>query len=73
MHERDKRVLLRRYLEEGLSKAAISRKVGVGLRTVYRWIESGEASREREGEALGYLSPAQFEAHHHGPPVKIAV
>jgi len=23
--------------------------------------------------ALGYLSPVQFEAHHHGPPVKIAV
>jgi len=23
--------------------------------------------------ALGYLSPAQFEAHHHGPPVRIAV
>ena len=23
--------------------------------------------------ALGYLSPTQFEAHHHGPPVKIAV
>lgn len=36
------RVLLVHYLEQGLSKAAIARQVGIDRRTVYRWIAAGE-------------------------------
>ena len=36
------RVLLVHYLEQGLSKAAIARQVGIDRRTVYRWLAAGE-------------------------------
>ena len=34
---RGKRVLLRHYLEQGMTKAAIARQVGVSRDTIYRW------------------------------------
>ena len=37
MYRREKHVLLRHYLEQGLSKAAIARELGVKRRTIYRW------------------------------------
>ncbi len=46
MYRREKHVLLRHYLEQGLSKAAIARELGVKRRTIYRWIEAGELDRE---------------------------
>ena len=36
---REKRVLLRHYLEQGMNKAVIARDLGVSRRTVYHWIE----------------------------------
>jgi transposase len=36
------RVLLVHYLEQGLSKAAIARKLGLDRRTIHRWIASGQ-------------------------------
>ena len=42
---REKRVLLRHYLEQGMPKAAIARHLGVSRRTVYNWIEAGELDR----------------------------
>ena len=51
---REARVLLRHYLEQGMSKAAIARQVGVSRRTVYRWIASGQLERELDGEAVRY-------------------
>ena len=50
MYGREQRVLLRHYLERGLSKAHIARELGVSRRTVYHWIESGQLEREPEGE-----------------------
>jgi transposase len=47
-------VLLRHYLERGLSKAALARKLGVSRRTIYHWIEQGELDRELDGEAVRY-------------------
>jgi transposase len=35
------RVLLVHYFEQGLSKAAIARQVGIDRRTVYRWLDDG--------------------------------
>lgn len=46
MYAREHRVLLRHYLEQGLSKAEIARTLGVSRRTLYYWIDSGQVDRE---------------------------
>ncbi len=51
---REKRVLLRHYLEEGMPKAAIARHLGVSRRTVYNWIEAGELDRGADSKAVRY-------------------
>lgn len=51
---REKRVLLRHYLEEGMKKAAIARKLGVSRRTVHHWIETGQLDRELDDEPVRY-------------------
>jgi len=42
---REKRVLLRHCLEQGLSKTAIARELGIQRRTVYHWIEPEQLDR----------------------------
>lgn len=42
MYSRETRVLLRHYLEQGVGKAELARKLGVSRRTVYHWIESAQ-------------------------------
>ena len=54
MFRREKRVLLRHHLEQGLPKAEIARRVGVGRRTVYHWIETGQLDRELDAEPARY-------------------
>jgi transposase len=44
----DIRVLLIHYLEQGLSKAGIARKLGLNRRTINRWIAGGQIEREVE-------------------------
>ena len=51
---REKRVLLRHYLEQGINKAAIARDLGISRRTVYHWIETGQLDRELDEERVGY-------------------
>ncbi len=51
---REKRVLLRHYLEQGLSKAAVARHCGVSERTVYRWIAAGQLDREVDDGPVRY-------------------
>ena len=41
MYGREQHVLLRHYLERGLSKAEIARELGVSRRTVYHWDRAG--------------------------------
>jgi uncharacterized protein len=43
---REKRVLLRHYLEQGMNKAAIARELEISRRTVYHWIRTGQLDRE---------------------------
>lgn len=43
---REKRVLLRHYLERDMSKAEVARQLGIGPRTIYHWIETGQLDRE---------------------------
>ena len=54
MYAREQRVLLRHYLEQGLSKAELARKLGVSRRTLYYWLESGQLDPEQENEPVRY-------------------
>ena len=51
---REKRVLLRHYLEQGMTKAAIARQVAVSRDTIYRWIRTGQLDRDLDEEAVRY-------------------
>ena len=54
MYGTEKHVLLRHYIEQGMSKAAMARDLGVDRRTIYRWIEAGELDRDRDDEVVLY-------------------
>jgi len=54
MYGREQRVLLRHYLEQGLTKAELARTLGVSRRTVYHWIHSGQLERELDGDPVRY-------------------
>ena len=39
-------MLLRHYLERGVSKTELSRRFGVSSRTIHEWIETGQLDRD---------------------------
>ena len=51
---RETRLLLRHYLEEGMSKAAVARRLGISERTVYRWIAAGQLDGEVDEGRVQY-------------------
>ncbi len=54
MYGREKRVLLREYLEQGWSKTSLAEKLGISRRTVHHWIETGQLDRDADDEAARY-------------------
>ena len=46
MHGWETRMLLKHYLEQGVSKAELSRRFGISRRTIHGWIESGQLDRD---------------------------
>ena len=46
MYGWDTLVLLKHYLESGLSKTAIARQLGVSRRVIYHWLTTGQLERE---------------------------
>jgi transposase len=56
MYGRERRVLLRHYLEQGLSKAEIARSMGVSRRTLYHWINTGQLERDLDNGPVRYLA-----------------
>src|SRR4029453_4504594 len=56
MYGREQRVLLRHYLERGLSKAEVARELGVSRRTVYHWIETGQLDRDLDHASVQYAA-----------------
>jgi transposase len=50
----ERRVLLRHYVEQGWSKAAIARELGLDRGTIYRWIASGQLDRDLDAERVRY-------------------
>ena len=54
MFGRETRMLLRHYLEQGTSKSALARKLGVHRDTIHRWIRDGELDRDLDSEPVHY-------------------
>ena len=52
--EWERRVILKHYLDQGLSHTAIARKLGVNRRTIYRLVRSGQLERDLEAEQARY-------------------
>jgi transposase len=50
----ERHVLLRHYLEAGLSKTAIAQRLGLDRSTIHRWIRSGDLERDVDAEAIRY-------------------
>src|SRR5262245_56023553 len=51
---RETRMLLRHYLEQGASKSALARRLGVSRDTIHRWIRAGELDRDLDATPLRY-------------------
>jgi transposase len=47
-------MLLRHYLEQGTSKSALARQLGVSRDTIHRWIRAGDLDRDLDDEAVRY-------------------
>ena len=62
MHGWETRMLLKHYLERGVSKSELSRRFGVSRRTIYEWIEAGDLDRDLEAGVSRY-SPRPRREH----------
>ena len=51
---RETRMLLRHYLEQGASKSALARQLGVSRDTVHRWIRAGDLDRDLDKTPVQY-------------------
>ena len=56
-------MLLKHYLDQGVSKAELSRRFGANRRTIHYWIETGQLDRDLSAGARGY-SPRPPVPHH---------
>ncbi len=72
MHEWETRMLLRHYLEQGISKAELSRRFGVSRRTINRWIESGQLGLDLSSGVARY-SPRPRAPHKLDPYKELIV
>ncbi|MEM1202654.1 MAG: helix-turn-helix domain-containing protein [Acidobacteriota bacterium] len=62
MNRREKRVLLREYLDQGLSKTELAEKLGISRATSYHWIQTGQLDRDLDDERIRYspLPPVEM-------------
>jgi len=51
---RETRMLLRHYLEQGASKSALARQLGISRDTMHRWIRAGDLDRDLDGTPVRY-------------------
>ena len=66
MHGWETRMLLRHYLQRGVSKAALARRVGVSRRTIHEWVETGQLDRDLSSGGARY-SPRPAVPHKLAP------
>ena len=62
MHGWEIRMLLKHYLDQGVSMAELSRRFGVSRRTIHSWIESGQLDQDLSSGESSY-TPRPREAH----------
>ena len=62
MHGWETRMLLKHNLDQGVSKAELSRRFGVSRRTIHSWIESGQLDRDLSSGESSY-TPRPRVAH----------
>ena len=56
MYGWEKRMRLKHYLEQGVSKAELSRRFGVSRRTIHEWIETGQLDRDLSSGRTRYAA-----------------
>ena len=66
MHGWETRMLLRHYLQRGVSKAAVARRLGVSRRTIHEWVETGQLDRDLSSGG-GRYSPRPAVPHKLAP------
>ena len=66
MYKWEIRMLLKHYLNRGVSKAELSRRFGVNRRTIHNWVDTGQLDRDLAAGARGY-SPRPPVAHKLAP------
>lgn len=54
MYGREKRVLLREYLAQGLTKTELAKRLGISRATIYHWIRTGQLDRDLDDERVRY-------------------
>lgn len=54
MYGSERHVLLRHYLEAGLTKTAIAERLGLDRSTIHRWIRTGDLERDIDADAVRY-------------------
>jgi len=66
MYGWEPRVLLRHYLEQGLSKTAIAERLGISRRTVYDWLATGQLDRDVDPTTIIRYPPrrTQLDPYH---------
>jgi transposase len=47
-------VLLRHYLEQGVSKSELAKRFGISRRTIYHWIETAQLDRDLDSQEVHY-------------------
>ena len=50
----ERRVLLRHYLEQGMTKTELAERFGISRQTIHRWIRSGELDRDLSAAGVRY-------------------
>jgi hypothetical protein len=68
----ERHVLLRHYLEAGLTKTAIAERLGLDRSTIHRWIRTGDLERDVDADAVRYRPrpprPSKLDPYEAAPP-----
>lgn len=62
MHRWGTRIRLKYYLDQGVSKAELSRRFGIATRTIHYWIKTGQLDRDLAASKI-WQAPWPRRAH----------